>query len=82
MVAAEAPEITVAFQIVKQRKREDQGANSVSPAAKLPSNTFPRNHTLHFHSCSISHPYLKEEGWLCCCLLTKSYPTLLQLHGL
>ena len=27
MVAAEAPEITVAFQIVKQRKREDQGAN-------------------------------------------------------
>ena len=63
MVAAEAPEITIAFQIVRQRKREDKGTNRVSPAAKLPSNTFPRNHTLHFYSCSIGHQHLKEEGW-------------------
>lgn len=48
MVVAEAPETTVSFQIERQRKREDKGTNRVSPAAKLPSNTFPRNHTFLF----------------------------------
>lgn len=61
MVVAEAPETTVAFQIERQRKREDKGANRVSPAAKLPSNTFPRNHIFLFMFHWPSH--LKEEGW-------------------
>ena len=45
MMAAEAPEIIVAFQIGRLRKGEDKGAKSVSPTAKLPSNSFSRNHT-------------------------------------